>query len=417
MSSLNVGFDLGTKNIDIAAQYVAEGASSKTAEVESVLLPSREEVHSPDTRQIALYTGIADANVVGTSKSFIYGKDVGRILAKNPHLHDDVLELTKLALHPEFRDIAEVSHAIQVLTGGLGEGSLAALQSFFTHLFECIVEDIRDYYNADMSYEADWDSIRLIFQISVPAMWGDKQRGVIRMAARKAGINKVELREEPLCAAISSMVELIKKKHIMKDQCTLQLDVGGGTFDISTNMLVSLPSDDTGMLLKRIGKCSGNSAGSQILNYQFWQRIKDGGFTEIPDLAAECERLGMTEREFMRQTSYHFDSIKYRFNEEDVSSYFVSISGSPRANKADKSITIGISRELILEWHKIWTDKAGELLEEHLNHIEAFATHHDLHIDIACVVVTGGGAKSDIFREALVQTLSRPEVGTISALS
>jgi hypothetical protein len=406
MASLNIGLDLGTKNIDIAAQYVAEGASSKTAEVESVLLPSREKVHNPDIRQIALYTGIADVNVVGTNKSFMYGKDIGKILSKNRHLHDEVLELTKLALHPEFHDIAEVSHVIKVLTGGIGQATLVALQIFFTHLLECIVEDIRDHYNAEMSYDAAWDTLRLVFQISVPAMWGDKQKGVIRMAARKAGIDKVELREEPLCAATSSILELIKRNHIKQGQCTLQLDIGGGTFDISTNKLVSLPSSSEGMVLKRIGKCSGNSAGSQMLNHQLWQRIKGGGFSEIPGLAAECDRLGMTEREFMRQISYHFDAIKYRFNEEDVSSYFVSISGSPEADKADKSITIAIPRALVLEWHRIWTDKAGELLEEHLQQIEAFAKHHDLHLEISCVVVTGSGAKSDILRESLGQILS-----------
>jgi len=139
-----------------------------------------------------------------------------------------------------------------------------------------------------------------------------------------------------------------------------------------------------------------------------WQHIKAADFSDfsdISDLAAACDDLGMIEREFMRQASYRFDMIKPEFNEVDLSGYSVTITGSQAAAKADRSITIPISRVLVLEWHKVWVTKAGQLLKEHLNHIKAFVKQQDLHLDIACVVLTGGGAKSDILREALGQIL------------
>jgi hypothetical protein len=163
-----------------------------------------------------------------------------------------------------------------------------------------IIQDIREYFKAssrnagkDASY---WDRIPLELQISVPAMWGDQQKGFVWNAAYNAlgnsdPRNKIELREEPLCIATVYMLDLVKSGAIREGQCLLLVDCGKGTLDIATVKLVRAPTKDAPMQLQRIGPCSGNGAGSHIINTQAWKWLLDGGCAEVQNFDEVCSDL------------------------------------------------------------------------------------------------------------------------------
>jgi hypothetical protein len=235
-------------------------------------------------------------------------------------LQDRVLELWKLALHPEFQRLEEVVHVLGTLFAQTDEQiDRGAVQDFMEEQLRCIIRDTRDFYkfkNRNTGKEASyWDHIPFELQISVPAIWGDDQRGQVRNAACNAlddssPKNKVELREEPLCVATVYMLDLVRFGSIKERQCLLLVDCGKGTLDIATVKLVPLPSQNVIMQLQRIGPCSGNGAGSHAINTQAWEWILSGECEEVPDLDKRCAQLGITRREFLRQFFKGIDRVK-----------------------------------------------------------------------------------------------------------
>jgi hypothetical protein len=206
MPLLRVGLDLGTGYSGIAVQRLQEDATSKPANI--TVVPPKDGYASPPNafKQVSVY-----------HNDILYcGKDVEGILSANPELQDKVMELNKLALHPLFDDVAEVVHVKQVLPAR----DRAALQGFFADLLRYFIGEIRDFMKREYPLVEGrestdyWNDISLEFQISVPAMWGDSQRGVLRNAAKHAGVAKVELREEALCVAIDYILYRIERDQI-----------------------------------------------------------------------------------------------------------------------------------------------------------------------------------------------------------
>lgn len=398
MPSLGVGLDLGTGNIGIAAQHLDGKETSKTAPIIAVTLKNTHDRETSEVKQTVVYRA---------DETLVYGTDVKKALRVNPGLQDGVMELCKLALHPEFRDVPEVVHVKRVLSADRNRG---ALQDFFTDLLKCIARDVRDFFKRRFPRDngtdstSYWTAIPLVFQISVPAMWGDVQRGIIRNAARKAGISKVELREEPLCVATAYIHQLGIDGFIKQAQCLLQIDCGKGTLDLATVLVNLLQSADQDMELKRIGLCSGNGFGAHTPNLLFWAWIKSGQCAQVPDLEAECQRLHITEREFMRQASDGFDLIK-KLVDPVTSRYTVYICGTD-GNENGNDVAIHAPRELVADWYAQWISGAVQLVKEHIARIAEFAAKHNIKLDYGCAVVTGGGSKSDDFTNAMQQVLN-----------
>ena len=150
----------------------------------------------------------------------------------------------------------------------------------------------------DTSY---WDHIPLELQISVPAMWGDDQRGLVRNAACNAlgdahPSNKVELREEPLCVGTVYMMDQVNSDSIEEGESILLIDCGKGTLDIATVKLIRKPSKNGLMQLQRVGPCSGNGAGSHTINTQAWKWVLSGDCPEVPDIDVCCAQLAVSKR-------------------------------------------------------------------------------------------------------------------------
>ena len=299
---LRLGIDLGTGKIQVDCQHIQGTTSLHDAPIRPICLKDDE---------TARITQIAILPTVGP---VIYGiSDVAEAITANPTLQDRVLELWKLALHPEFETLEEVVHVLETLFARTDEQiDRGAIQDFMEEKLRCLIRDIRDYHkatNRNANREASyWNRIPLELQISVPAMWGDHQRGQVRNAACNAlddssPDNKVGLLEEPLCVATVYMLELVKSNSIFEGECLLLVDCGKGTLDIATVKLIRKPSKDVPMQLQRIGPCSGNGAGSHTINTQAWEWLLNGNCAEVKDLDERCAQLGITRREFLRQFS------------------------------------------------------------------------------------------------------------------
>lgn len=232
--------------------------------------------------------------MVRDGAKLVMGRDVPSVLKANPRLQTQVVELPKLALHPAFDTWPEVIQTRQVLSSNHERGTL---QELFEDLFGCIRRDILSYFQKNSKDSSiDFNNIPMIFQVSVPSMWGDQQTGIVRNAAHQEGI-RLELRDEALCASTAAMLEMFKSRQIKLDQSVLMLDVGGGTSDAATCMLIQEPADDQEMGLQRMGPSSGTPTGSHMLNNELKKYIASGLCPAVPDLQEACKGLGMTQME------------------------------------------------------------------------------------------------------------------------
>ena len=329
---LRLGIDLGTGKIQIDGQHVQNTATRDEAEIRPICLKGN---------QTARIDQIAILPEVG---AVIYDTfDVEEAIAADPALQNKVLELWKLSLHPEFQGLDEVKHVLETLYAKTDEQiDRGAIEDFMGEQLRCILRDVRDFFKTsnrnagkDASY---WDHIPLELQISVPAMWGDDQRGFVRNAAYNAlggekchPDDKVELREEPLCVATVYMLEFAKNSSIHEGECLLLIDCGKGTLDIATVRLVRAPSKGVLMQLERVGPCSGNGAGSHTINTLAWQWILSGKCQEVQNVGECCTQLGITRREFLRQFSKEIDRVKNGIRNVRSGSFVTIVSSHGRS--------------------------------------------------------------------------------------
>jgi hypothetical protein len=223
----------------------------------------------------------------------------------------------------------------------------------------------------------------------------------MRNAATLAGIVKAELREEPLCSATVSMHELLRFDRIKEGQCSINYDCGSGTFDASVTRLDKIPSNGQQMGLTCIGICSGNDAGSQMLNEQLLLYLDSDECPEIRNhggIDRLCSRMNIKRREFERQASDKFDFVKLEFPSHR-DKHLLAISD---VNADVNSLTIHLPHELIEKWYKIWVAKAVRLIQKHIKGVTKWAAKGPdgtIHLDYACVVFSRGGYECKLLEE------------------
>lgn len=387
----------------IAAQYVCDDkVAPKDTRIDDIFLDGRDDLYQPDIQQIAVFLQTNPDNP--DHYDLVLGKDVHPVLQEHPHLQDQALEFVKLALHPNFDEFMEVVHVKKVLVTKNNRGKL---QDYHADLIEYVIQGVRNFYK-DREMDVDSiDTVPVVLQLCVPAMWEDEQRGILRNAAKEVvGVVKVELREEPLCSAITITEELLKWRSIEAGQCSLIVDCGAGTLDMSATRLDQVPSGDQDMVLTRIGICSGNDAGSQMLNHQLSMYIRSGRCPEVPNLQKLSKDMKINEHDILRQASDQFDQVKQGFPGRDRL-YSLRISGGDGAEIT--STTIYLEHELIKEWYDAWIERAVQLLRSHIERITEWAEEQDTDLDFAYAFLSGGGMRSSLLRAAMGQVLEDSE--------
>lgn len=398
---LRAGIDLGTGTIEISAQLIEGDATLADAKIAPICL---RKPYSPLIEQVAIAYGNGEV---------IYGTDdVEKAIDADASLQDEVLQMWKLSLHPEFADLEEVKHVKKTL-GALKDRG--AIQDFMGDQLRCIIRDVRNHFksreqfnspeiNADKDAEY-WENIPLELQISVPSMWGAFEKGVVRNAAWNAvgednTNSRVQLRDEPLCVGAVYMLALVEAGHINEGQSLVIIDCGQGTLDVATVMLLRAPSHGVLMQLRRVGDSMGNRAGSHFINILAWIWICSGRCQQVQNVDSCSEQLDITRTEFQRQFNRGVNSMKEAIQNNPRHDFSVTIYSSSGEYIPGRlfRIVIDLPRDLIASWYKMWTDEAANLVTAHLN--ESGAEQH------RCAILTGGGCKSVVFEERMAAALA-----------
>lgn len=390
---LRIGIDLGTGYTQLDAQHIHGTATIFDAPIKPICL------QGPDPRieQIAILLENGDV---------IYGGPaVYKALFEKPALRDRVLELWKLAPHPKFKHFGEVIHVRDILSAEKDRG---AIQDFMADQLKQIIRDIRAHFKNTSSAAgkdaAYWDNISIELQISVPAMWGDYEMGVVRNAAREAigtdPYSKIQLREEALCVATVYMSDLIANKSIKEGESLVLVDCGKGTLDIATIRLVRMPSGNNLLQLQRVGNSLGDDSGSHFVNTKAWEWIVSGQCVDVRNLSACCEQLGISKYDFQRQFSKGMDQIK---DEIDVTPGDLPVKIKSSHGESGQGrrphLWFDVPRNLLNSWYKMWTDRAARLVKQHLD-------EHS-NVQYSCAALTGGGSRSETFRTAMKAVLGK----------
>ena len=389
-----IGLDPGTRYMAIAAQFVRDDrVSPQSTPINTIYLPNGEEVDNPDIKQIVVF--LDDDKGQWT---IIWGKHVPKVIRDNPRLQDQSLEFFKLALHPSFGKYMEVAHVKKILNTERDRGRL---QDLYSDPFEDVVKLVRDFYRDRVS-DMDINDVPVTMQICVPVMWEDEQRGIVRNAAKEAKVTKAELREEPLCSAVMCTRQLLEYGAIQVGQCSLIVDCGAGTLDISVTRLDQVPSHDQEMVLTRIAICSGNGAGSHMLNHQLLTCIIRGQCPGVPNFKGLCAKMETTEHDILRQASEQFDQTKKDFP-GTLGYYPLNLYGDSNAEVPFH--TIHLPHNLVQEWYDAWVAAATPLLRDHIARVTAWAEKHGETLDLTHATFSGGGMRSSLFASAMEQVL------------
>jgi len=129
--------------------------------------------------------------------------------------------------------------------------------------------------------------------LTVPAIWDDREKQLMRDAARDAGMpsgrDRLLLAIEPEAAAVYCRVHLARvigarpdeRRQIVEPGTRFMVvDCGGGTVDITAFRVVTDPGRGDRMV--EIGKVSGGKLGSEVINQAFIEEVL-------------CDRLGGPE--------------------------------------------------------------------------------------------------------------------------
>ena len=207
---LRFGIDFGTGTLVVAAQWISSNQRIDDVPIDYLQLRPRQD---PEIEQTAVWVGDDEAEV-----AVKYGRmDVAQWRQENPNDDDKIIELAKLGLHEAFLHSPAVKRVFSVI--GARHGDLGSLQEFITYHLRCVRRDSIEAYqkifrDEQATRSPDFESIPQQWYITVPSLATENANGVMLNAARNAGMERVNLVEEPLCAAASALFQLHAKGRI-----------------------------------------------------------------------------------------------------------------------------------------------------------------------------------------------------------
>ena len=359
---LIVGFDFGTGSSRTTAKHVYGIHTRESAVIQHIRLKPDQDLA---IRQIMLLP--EDGEV-------IYGNvDVNKAVQRQPSLKSLTMRRIKLSLHPGFERLPDVIHTLETISA---EKDRAARQDLFEDFLRALFNDVRAAHKKRAlntgQPDSYWDAIPLEIHISVPAMWNDFQRGIIRNAAQRAakacGKNstdpRIDLREEALCVATYFLSKDLSAKL---GSIWIFVDVGDGTLDITTVIVVRAHSLSAPMQLQRLGLCSGSAAGAHMINAEadIWVIKRYGE----PEVDRKCRQLGISRHELSRQLWQEIDKLKRDIDQSDSEDLHNARIRSRHGRMGPGFLhewTVDFPNEAIAQWFDTWTTAADQLLQDHL---------------------------------------------------
>ncbi|GBG85359.1 hypothetical protein CBR_g40002 [Chara braunii] len=219
--------------------------------------------------------------------------------------------------------------------------------------------------------------------ITVPAHFSDSQREATREAGRKAGLNVLQLLNEPTAAAVAYIHQ--KKLEESDGRNIMVFDLGGGTLDVS---IIALESG--GLLVREVkgdSDLGGADFDSNLMRHVAEQYKRDMG----RDLLADQKLLPR-----VRETICLAKHTLSTQDEADIELY-----------SGDIDLNQSILRAKFEQINEELFRKCMAIVEEALR--GANMTSHD----ISDVILAGGSTRIQKVREMLKQFFARPPLSVV----
>ncbi|MDR0869924.1 MAG: Hsp70 family protein [Planctomycetaceae bacterium] len=136
--------------------------------------------------------------------------------------------------------------------------------------------------------------------ITVPAYFGDKERARTRTAGELAGLNVIEILDEPVAAALNYSINAdVKGKNV------LVYDLGGGTFDVTVVNFGKNPDKNEISIICTEGnhRLGGKDWDDRIINYYLLQfHLQTGSDMSVPvdpDVMTELRQNAETDKKVL----------------------------------------------------------------------------------------------------------------------
>lgn len=212
--------------------------------------------------------------------------------------------------------------------------------------------------------------------ITVPAYFGLEERSATKQAGELAGLNVLNLINEPTAAALSYCA-----RQFQEDRTILVYDLGGGTFDVSIIKMSMTPSDAGGDVQKITVLATG---GERELGGKDWD-------DKLADfiLHACCDENGLTPEDLDAETRQDIRS-KVEEAKRKLS----------QKEKAKVRIDVNGSRTEITVTRTDFEQMTADLVGTTMNHVErTLQKVGDIEIDT--VLLVGGSTYMPMIKSAV----------------
>lgn len=231
--------------------------------------------------------------------------------------------------------------------------------------------------------------------ITVPAYFNDKQRHATRIAARRAGLNPLELLPEPTAAAISYGFSPDSEDV----KTILVYDFGGGTFDASV-----ITAAGTSFI--ELGKAGdlwlgGDDIDSRMIKFVKQQIAEQEGISDIDSLIAQMPQY--------QRVRFNADlKIAVERTKVELSNATESLV-APATQLLDElgiaiPVEVKITREQFEELITDLVDTSIEICRQALQ----YADHHLDMVDM--VLLVGGSSQIPLVKRKVQETFGRNKV-------
>lgn len=212
--------------------------------------------------------------------------------------------------------------------------------------------------------------------ITCPAYFGLEERNATRKAGEGAGMNVLNLINEPTAAALSYCA-----RQFQEERTILVYDLGGGTFDV-TIVKMSLVTNDEGNEVQKIKVIT--TGGNDMLGGKDWD---DALFNYI--MQACCDENGLTPDEIDVETKQiirsRVETTKKRLSDSDSAKVKINVNSS--------MTNVQITRQ---EFENMTSDKVAQTM----NYVEETLQKAG-NPDIDTVLLVGGSTFMPMIRAAV----------------
>ncbi|KAI9006605.1 hypothetical protein CLU79DRAFT_779906 [Phycomyces nitens] len=276
-----VGIDFGTTYSGVSHTYIHDG------------LKSIEDIKRWEKQGGAVYPKVPTVLLYenGTKNMIAWGYDA-IALSKKPENTGHLVERFKLMLDPSVDNVNRLPNGLTVLE---------VIADYLRGLHEYTIPEIKRVQGRHFTQD------KMMYCLTVPAIWSDQAKATMREAAIQAGIissedppDRLILTSEPEAAALycKSMGEIFQLKS--GDRFMI-CDAGGGTVDL---IVFELHEESKKKVLREITKGSGGFCGSTYLDANVQHLIENRFGEHAPRNTRIIEHM---VKSFINGTKADFD--------------------------------------------------------------------------------------------------------------